>query len=261
MSRKSHVDLFLLALIVDLAALVKLPHRCSNFLVAEDIDVDVPSEFLQSDRSVFVAGLALEFSECLEDDGFLLLGCCFAGCHGSLDNAFDFTLILVDVDLRHFLHQTRSLLVHLSLLDWLDLGHFSSLGVLLGSWSAAVVGLFILLLSKVGWIIQAKSLQHLTKSIIECVAVTMKAVDHQSEGFDAILDLNFLGLVQFGMGCAETNQRLKGTDGDGKNSIVCNRPIVVVLLSEKCPQIGEQVNSAVSKLRVHVMLAVRDVPP
>lgn len=195
------------------------------------------SEFLHCDRSVLIAGFALEFSESFEDDGFLLFGCWFAWHHGSLDNAFNFTLISIDVDLRHFLDQTRSLLVHLSLLSRLDLGHFSSLGMLLASWSAAVIGLFVLLLSKVGWIIEAKPLQHLTKPIIECVAVSMKAVNHQSECFNAIFDLYFLGLMQLGMGCAETNQSLKRTNGDGKDSIVCNCSIIIVLLSEKCPKV------------------------
>jgi hypothetical protein len=158
---------------VDLSALVKLSHCCSDFLVCQDVDVDVSSEFLQGDRSVFVAGFALEFCECLEDDGFLLFGCCLGGCHGSLDDAFDFAFISVDVDLRHLLHQARSLLIHLSLLGRLDLGDFSSLGIFLGSWSTAVIGLLILLLSEVGRIIKAKSLQHLTKSIVECIAVSM----------------------------------------------------------------------------------------
>ena len=242
-SGKSHVDLFLLALVVDLAALVKLPHCRSDLLVSQDVDVYVPSQFLQSDRTVFVAGFALEFSECLEDDGFLLFGCWFGGGHGSLDYAFNFTLVPVDVDLGHSLHQARSLFVHLPLLGRLNLSHLSPLGMFLSSWST--VGLLVLLLGEVGCVIEAKSLQNFPKPIIECVAVSMKAVDHQPEGFNAILDLDFLGLMQFGMGCAETDQSLKGTNSDGKNSIVCSCSIVVVLLSEQCPKVGEQVNSAV----------------
>lgn len=120
------------------------------------------SEFLQGNRAIFVAGFALKLSECLKNDGFLLFGCWSGGGHCSLDYAFNFTLVPVDVDLGHSLHQTRSLLVHLSLLGWLDLSDFSSLGLFLGFLSTIVIGLLILLLSEVGWIIKAKSLQYLS---------------------------------------------------------------------------------------------------
>lgn len=87
------------------------------------------------------------------------------------------------------------------------------------------------------------SLQTLLELVLQSLFILEQTEHHQLKGLLTVIHIDGRGESQLGMGCRQTNQSLIRTDSNGKDlqSIF----IVEILLSEDCPQIGQNLNSIV----------------
>jgi len=69
------------------------------------------------------------------------------------------------------------------------------------------------------------------------MAITLQAIDHQSEGFDAVSNFNLRCLVEFSMSSAQSDQSFKGSNSNWKNLFYARSLLMLISLSKKVPQL------------------------